>query len=270
MRRYSFLLILVLIASLLLAACGQQPDSNAAGTEVITDSSLLETEQAPTNAVDSTLAATEPQQAASEATEPEQPVEKDPLALFENAAFIGDSVTLKLRNYNMSTNAMGDVLFLCQGSYSAAHAVNNTMLLSYRGEDMTPQDALKESGVEKVFILLGMNDIALHGIDKTIENWGALIGNIRSTCPDITIYIQSGTPIYKDGEVGSLTNENMDAYNVKLQQFAKENDCYYLDIATQYKNASNGLATAYCSDEFVHFTDLACKMWIEKLLELAA
>ena len=35
MRRYSFLLILVLIASLLLAACGQQPDSNAAGTEVL-------------------------------------------------------------------------------------------------------------------------------------------------------------------------------------------------------------------------------------------
>lgn len=268
MRRFTSMLILALVFAFLLVGCGQQQEITGSGESVNTEPSTQQTEQTPTEtagAAETTQEAT----ATSEATEPEEPTDA-PTDPFENAAFIGDSVTLKLRNYNMTTNDMGDVLFLCQGSYSVAHAVNNTMYLSYRGEDMTPQDALKASGVDKVYILLGMNDIALHGIDTTIENWGKLVTNIRSTCPDIAIYIQSGTPIHKDGEVGSLTNENMDAYNVKLEQFAKENDCYYLDIATQYKNASNGLATAYCSDEFVHFTDLACKMWIEKLLELAA
>ncbi len=264
MRRFTSVLILVLVFAFLLVGCGQQPDNTGAAETENQEPSTQQTEPTPTETTQTTEAT-----ATSEPTQPEEPTDA-PVDPFENAAFIGDSVTLKLRNYNMSTNEMGDVLFLCQGSYSAAHAVNNTMYLSYRGQDMTPQDALKESGVDKVYILLGMNDIALHGIDKTIENWGKLVSNIRSTCPDITIYIQSGTPIYKDGEVGSLTNENMDTYNVRLEQFAKENDCYYLDIATQYKNASNALAKAYCSDEFVHFTDLACKMWIEKLLELAA
>jgi hypothetical protein len=57
----------------------------------------------------------------------------------------------------------------------------------------------------------------------------------------------------------------MDAYNVKLKAFAEASGCTYVDIATQFKNSSNALAEAYCSDAFVHFTDLACRMWVEKL-----
>jgi len=192
-----------------------------------------------------------------------------PAEFFENAAFIGDSVTLKLRNYNTANKSLYGATFLCQGSYSVNHAVNNSMKLSYQGNnEITPQDALKACGADKVFILLGMNDIALHGIDKTIENWGKLIANIRSTCPDIDIYIQSGTPIYLEGEVGSLTNKNMDAYNVRLLEFAKENGCYYIDVNTPFRNSNGGLAKVYCSDAYVHFTDTACKLWVDILMKL--
>lgn len=203
-------------------------------------------------------------------TEPEpepEPEPADPKEFFDNAAFIGDSVTLKLRNYNTATGALFNTTFLCQGSYSAAHAVNNTMYLSYQGQDITPQDALAACGADRVFILLGMNDIALYGIDKTMEHWEILIANIRETCPDIEIYIQSGTPIYLDGEVGSLNNENMDKYNVRLQAFAQEHGCVYVDVNTPFKNSAGGLAGVYCSDEFVHFTDAACELWIEILME---
>ena len=196
---------------------------------------------------------------------PAKPV--DPMTFFSESAFIGDSVTLKLRNYNMANGALGNTTFLCQGSYSVAHAVNNTMMLNYQGSETTPQDALKACGAKRVFILLGMNDIALHGIDKTIENWGVLIANIRAACPGIEIYIQSGTPIYLSGEIGSLNNANMDKYNVQLKAFAEANDCTYIDVNTPFKNSSGGLAGAYCSDEYVHFTDAACALWIQILSE---
>lgn len=215
-----------------------------------------------------------PTEPTKETENQEQPVVPEPEVetpeeFFNNSAFIGDSVTLKLRNYNMETNALGDATFLCQGSYSAGHAVNNTMYLSYQGQDITPQDALAACGAKRVFILLGMNDIALYGIDTTIENWGTLISNIRAKCPDIDIYIQSGTPIFLDGEVGSLNNANMDKYNVRLQEFAEANDCTYVDVNTPFKNSAGGLAEAYCSDAFVHFTDAACQLWVEILMEYA-
>ena len=143
------------------------------------------------------------------------------------------------------------------------------MLLSYQGNDMSPQDALAACGADRVFILLGMNDIGLWGVDNTIEKWATLIANIREKNPGIEIYIQSGTPIYPAGERGKLNNENMDAYNVKLQAFAAENDCYFVYISNALKDeATGGLAKKYCSDEYVHFTDAACELWARILMQL--
>ncbi len=188
-----------------------------------------------------------------------------PTDFFDDAVFIGDSITLGLRNFNYQNNWLGDATILCQGSYSVAHAVNNTMYLSFRGEDMTPQKALAACGAQKVFILLGMNDIALHGVDKSLENWGILVDNIRGACPDIAIYIQSGTPIYTPGQKGSLNNERMDEYNGRLKTFAEENGCIYLDVATAMKDDTNGMAAEYTSDAYVHLTEAACRLWVEQL-----
>lgn len=188
-----------------------------------------------------------------------------PTDFFDDAVFIGDSITLGLRNFNYEKNWLGKATILCQGSYSVAHAVENTMYLSFRGEDMSPQQALAACGAKKVFILLGMNDIALHGVDKSLENWGKLVANIRGTCPDMAIYIQSGTPIYTPGQKGGLNNERMDAYNERLKAFAEENDCIYLDVATAMKDDTNGLAANYTSDAYVHLTEAACELWVEQL-----
>ena len=188
-----------------------------------------------------------------------------PTDFFDDAAFIGDSVSLALRNFNTQYKWLGEATFLCQGSYSVDHAVNNTMLIRYQGQNMTPQEALAACGANKVFILLGMNDIALYGVDKSIENWGVLVANIRELCPDITIYIQSGTPIYTGGQVGGLNNNRMDEYNARLKVFAEENGCIYLDVATAMKDDSNGLAYSYASDNYVHLTLSACELWARQL-----
>lgn len=240
-------LVLMALLCAALAACGSKgpvingPDTKPTeNTAVTTGETTVETTQA----------------------KPQTPAE-----FFSESAFIGDSVTLKLRNYNTSKGVLGDTTFLCKGSYSVAHAVNNTMYLNYQGNEATPQDALAGSGVKRVFILLGMNDIALHGIEKTIENWGKLVSNIREKCPDMEIYIQSGTPIYKEGEKGKLNNENMIKYNAQLKSFAAANDCTYIDVYTPFKDPAGGLAEKYCSDAYVHFTDAACQLWVEILTE---
>lgn len=202
---------------------------------------------------------------------PEEPQKETMEAFFDNAAFIGDSVTLKLRNYNMANGTLGKATFLCVGSYSVHNAVTNGLYLSYQGQDMTPQDALAACGANKVFIMLGMNDIALFGNESltiAIQNWKTLLTNIRDKNPDIAIYIQSGTPIYTAGQVGGLNNERMDEYNQLLQQFAQENGCVYVDIASSMKDSAGGLAKAYCSDDFVHFTDAGCRLWISILQKL--
>lgn len=199
------------------------------------------------------------------------PVVQGGTEIFNDAAFIGDSVTLKLRNYHMETGALGKTTFLCIGSYGVNNAVTNQLYLSYQGKDMTPQDALKACGAKKVFILLGMNDIALFGensINVAMDNWAKLLQNIREKNPDIKIYIQSGTPIYTNAQKGGLNNDRMDKYNEALKEFAAENGCEYIDLAPYLKDSTNGLKKEYCSDPDnlgVHFTDAACELWINVL-----
>lgn len=180
---------------------------------------------------------------------------------FNDAAFIGDSISLKLSYYAESSGEFGDALFLVSGSYGVGNAVDGAMQVYYQGQDTTPEDALAKSGVKKVFIMLGMNDLARFGLDGTIEYWEKFVANIREKNPDIVICIQSMTPVWYGGEVGDLNNQNIDQYNEKLKQFASDNGCAFFDIAPFMKDSNNALATDYCSDNFVHLTDAGARAW---------
>lgn len=241
---------------------------------VPTDPTTVPTE--PTTApTEPTTTPTEPTTAPTEPTTaptvPKDPVDVD--AFLAESVFIGDSVTLALRNHCLTNKqALSGATILCAGSYSVRHALAtpggklegwDVVSITYQGEKMRPEDALAACGAKRVFIMLGLNDIALVGIDKTISNWGKLIANIRKTCPDIEIYIQSGTPIQLGGEKGSLNNTNMDKYNVRLEQFCQENGCYFVNVASALKNEQGGLREEYCSDDYCHLTTAGVKAWIQ-------
>lgn len=188
-----------------------------------------------------------------------------PASFFDDAVFVGDSVSLKLSYYAGDTGLLGNAKFLVRGSYGVANAVYDELLMPWQGQEMKIEDAVQATGAKKMFVMLGMNDIALYGIDTTIENWGKLLERVRSKCPDIEIYIQSMTPIWIGGEIGDLNNTNIDAYNVALKSFAQSNGCKFIDVAPYMKDSLGGLATPYCSDEYVHVTDAGVDTWIKVL-----
>lgn len=196
-------------------------------------------------------------------------VTEDNTAFFDDAVFIGDSVTYMLYNYEMANDVLGDVQFLVRGSYSAFHAVNNTMLINYQGISMRLPEAIAATGAKKAFFMLGTNDIGAYGIEKTMDNWNTMIARIRELVPDIEIYIQSMTPVWTGGEKGGLNNPNADQFNEELKVFALDNNCTYVDIASYMKDATGGMAQKYCSDEYVHLTELGAQVWIKVLKSFA-
>lgn len=196
-------------------------------------------------------------------------VSEEETDFFDDAVFIGDSVTLMLQNYQLSSGTLGKVQFLVQGSYSVYHAVHNTMLVSYRGSSMRLPEAVAATGAKKAFIMLGANDIGAYGIEKTMKNWETMLTRIREKAPDIEIYIQSMTPIWTGGEMGKLNNASADEYNKVLKVFAEENNCIFVDVAPYMKDATGGLATEYCSDKYIHLTHAGAKVWVQVLKHFA-
>ena len=202
---------------------------------------------------------------------PREPVKAAPTnevvnsSFFNDAVFVGDSISLRLSYYAADSGALGAAKFLVRGSYGVGNEVTGAFYLTYQGEEMKLTDALSKIGAKKLFIMLGMNDIGLYGIDPTIENWGKLLKSVREKNPDIQIYIQSMTPVWTGGEKGGLKNPNVNAYNEKLQAFAESNGCKYIDVASYMKDSTGGLATKFCSDSFVHLTDAGAIVWIKVL-----
>ncbi len=186
-------------------------------------------------------------------------------SFFDDAVFVGDSISLKLSYYAASSGELGKAKFLTVGSYGVGNAIYDhpDTKLKYQGKAYANvEDALAATGAKKLFIMLGMNDIGRFGVNETITNWGTLLTLIRSTCPDMQIYIQSMTPIWTGGERGGITNRNADSYNAKLKTFAESNGCKFIDVAPYMKDSTGGLATVFCSDSFVHMTTEGAKTWV--------
>lgn len=188
-----------------------------------------------------------------------------PASFFDDAVFIGDSISLKLSYYAGETGLLGNAKFLVRGSYGVANGVFDKLLLSWQGQEMTVEDAVKATGAKKAFIMLGMNDIALYGVDKTLTHWEKLLERIRSKNPDVQIYIQSMTPVWTGGEKGDLNTALTEKYNAELKPFAESHGCKFIDVAPYMKDSTGGLATPYCSDKYVHVTDAGADTWIKVL-----
>ena len=197
-------------------------------------------------------------------------------AWFDDAAFVGDSVTLKLSYYAAATGCLGNAQFFASGSLGSANAMwelSNTQAVhpSYQGQTMLVEDCVATSGATKLFIMLGMNDIAVYGIDGAVENYQALLERILTKSPGLTVYVQSMTPTTSTSSLlgQSINSDNIRAYNDKLQQLCQQQGWHYVDVASvMYDESGQYLRSDYCSDPDdmgVHFTEDGCQAWVDYL-----
>ncbi len=124
-----------------------------------------------------------------------------PYTFFDDTVFVGDSVSLKLNLYvsaqrKTDSTFMGTAQFLTPGSYGTGNELKelgseNSVHPSYNGTEMYLADAIEAMGAKKVFIMLGMNDIAVYGNDGAVKNMETVLAQIKEKNPDTAIYVQS-------------------------------------------------------------------------------
>lgn len=197
-------------------------------------------------------------------------------SFFDDAVFIGDSISLRLTYYCQAhPDALGKAQFLTAGSLGSGNALwdensQDAVFPLYNGQQVTLQDGVAKSGAKKVFIMLGMNDIGLYGMDGARDNMESLIELILEKSPDVKIYVQSMTPMLASHQLKSLNNTNIDAYNKLLKEMCEEKGYEFVDVASVMKDADGGLIPSYCSDGGdggmgMHFTDAGAKAWVDYL-----
>lgn len=198
---------------------------------------------------------------------------------FDDAVFVGDSVSLKLTMYESSVDRLGKAQFLTAGSLSATNALwdvsDQSVHPKYKGKKQKVEDSISQmKNVKKVYIMLGMNDINAVGINNGIKNFEKLCNRILEKSPNVQIYVQSVTPLIKGSKSsvakeGKLNNKTIYEYNKKLAELAQKRGWYFVNVSEVMYDDAGYLKKEYCGDPDgmgLHFSNAGCKAWIDYLL----
>ena len=170
-------------------------------------------------------------------------------AYFDDAAFIGDSISTGIKLYDVMQNT--DV-YAAVG-ISLESIFTNKAIKTEDGSKVTIFDAIDGKEYGKVYIMLGANSL-MNSHDALIKQYGKVIDEVKTRLgDDCIIYIQSVFPVYeevfhKKYPHNTTTNADIDSFNLLLAELASEKGAYYLDIASAIKNADGVLPPESTSD----------------------
>ncbi len=186
---------------------------------------------------------------------------------YKTSAFIGSSIGVGQQNYFRSkgNGYLGNPLFMVRGCYSFNNDFTNNRpyMICWRGTPYHAWDAIRYSGVDKVFINMGTNDMYTSAQD-TYNSYVRYLQNIRRVNPNVVIFIEATPPMWNGSQRAVLNNRNIDRLNSLISNYcAQQKDMYYIDINSVLKDSSGGIAASYTSDRYVHLTNSGYARWMK-------
>ena len=184
---------------------------------------------------------------------------------FNDAVFIGDSISVGIKLYEVMQNT--DV-FASVG-ISLENIFTNKAVKLDDGSKVTIFEALDDKPYKKAYIMLGANSL-MSSHEELIKQYGRVIDEVRTRVgDDCIVYIQSVLPVYeelfhKKYPHNTVTNADIESFNVLLSELSAQKDVHYLDVASVIKDENGSLPPEYTSDGLHIGSELYIK-WFDYL-----
>lgn len=192
-------------------------------------------------------------------------VENPPLEYFDDAVFIGDSISYIMFQYETKHGHLGTPMFLVRGGTSLNGFVRYYKNIYYQGKEMKIEEAVAACGAKKIFIMLGNNDLHYRTLEETMGSWDIMLERILELSPDAEIYIQSCIHEWTEMSSGNSINYTINDYNDLLIQYCEDNGYHYVDIQQYVTDHTNRMAEVYSLDHEIHLGEEGCIMWMRAL-----
>ena len=190
------------------------------------------------------------------------------LDYFNDALFIGDSIT----------NGIGEYKLLPNATVIAHTGINPSTILTSpvynmsekEGEEKyaTLLDAAKDVDAKKIYVMIGANGISWIGKESFIGYYTQIVERLKEDHPDAIIYVQSILPVTKERSDSdpTLSNLKIDDYNVSIQKMAEELNVYYLNVAEVIKDSNGALPYESSPHDGIHFGVSTYQKWFDYLM----
>lgn len=155
-------------------------------------------------------------------------LEEVPDSYFDDAVFIGDSLTIGLQNHSGFNSE-----FLCLPGLSIRNIKDERF-----GDGSTVYDRLENlEHIGKLYIMLGTNDALFGETEEFTAGYEELVDYVRELFPNVIVYCQSIMPISREfEETHDLKNSMIDPYNDIILGMTDKKQCYYMDVHSFYEN----------------------------------
>lgn len=273
--------------SLLLTGCGGEPQVESSQPAEPTPSESQTAEVSPSPEVSPSAQQTEEADEKSaeplpteslppEPTEPPEPPEPAPIVglmpegepveeeWFADAAFVGDSRTDGLKLYS---GIKGASFFSYKGL--SVFNIDDQECIPLDGGRVTALDALSRNQYEKVFIMLGINELGYKDVDAFRQAYSDLVAQVKESQPEADIYIQLQPPVNetvasKSGMSAHITNERVLMFNEEITKVSEEHETALVDV-WEALVTEEGELPAEITNDGVHMKVGGYKIWYDYL-----
>ena len=208
----------------------------------------------------------EPESSAVAFGQPVPESERVTSAYFDDAVFIGDSLTTGIQLYNI----LPDTTVLASVGININNIFTNEVINDGNGGQQTILDAAKDIQPAKIYTMLGTNGLKGLGPEETVRYYRQLVQQLKADHPDSIIYVQSLMPINEEIFAANygyeLTNAEIDECNELLMQMAGEEEVYFVNCAEAIKDENGELPAEFTTDG-LHFRGEYYNKWIDYLNE---
>ena len=179
---------------------------------------------------------------------------------FENIAFLGDSRTQGFQLYSG----------LKTGAYYTAVGATVESVFTKKVEteagNMPLLDAMAKQEFDKIYVMLGVNELGWNGTEIYHNQYAKLIDRLREDHPDSLVVLQTLIPVSakQEAKKSYVNNTRIATYNEVIRQLAEEKQCPYVDVAAAMTDEQGCLRSDWTSDG-VHLNTKGCKAWLEYL-----
>lgn len=272
-RKYNFIILFSASFAVYMSVMGVQALSqNRREDPTVVHENPSETTDSQTDesGSETTEAAAEETTADEETTE--KPTEPKPQGSFttadasylDGALFIGDSRTITLSSYSGWDNT---TFFVETGL--TIWSVMESNIANVGGTTMTVRDALGTQTYDKIYIMLGINELGRGTPDSFCEQYKIVLDEIHSLQPQAVIYLQSIMHVTqsKDDENYYINNMEINARNEKLQTLADNVNVFWLDENEVFDAPGTGKLNPEYTSDGVHLKPMCIDIWQDFLLK---
>lgn len=180
---------------------------------------------------------------------------------FDDAVFVGDSITYGIKVYNTMTNAT-----VIAHTGINPQTILTKAVIEQGGQNVTVLQALDSYKPGKIYIMLGSNGVAFLSEDVMMDYYGQFLDLVKDNHPDAIIYVQSILPVTAaKSQDEHYSNDRIDQYNLDLMNLCKEKGVHYLNVAEAFKDEKGNLPTEASPKDGMHFGSTYYMKWFDYL-----